>query len=334
MNDPPEVTIVMPVRNEARSIEETLRLVLDQEVDAPFEVVVADGRSTDDTRALVEAVAARDSRVRLVDNPAGGTPQALNRALEAARGRYLVRVDGHSAPPPGYVQRLLDHLRSGECDGAGGRKIAVGTSEFGRAVAAAHGSRFGIGDSRYHFGGAVEYVDHVPFGAYATELARRIGGWDETFVRNQDYEFDYRFVTAGGRLLLDPSISIDWNVRESPQRLAKQYYEYGYWRFRSLARHPSSLHARWLVPPTLATALAVGAATSWTRPGRLLLGAAATSYGAVLAVGAHTLAQDARWKPSRARSAAALACMHLPWGAGFALSAARYGAGALIRRLR
>jgi glycosyltransferase involved in cell wall biosynthesis len=325
----PEVTIVMPVRNEERALDATLDAVLAQDLAEPFEVVVAEGASTDGTRALLERRAAADPRIRLVDNPTGATAAALNRALEAARGRYLVRVDGHSLPPRDYVRRLVEHLRSGACEAAGGRKRAVGSGAFGRAVAEAHGSRFGIGDSKYHYSDRVELVDHVPFGAYLTGRARALGGWDEELVRNQDYEFDYRYGAAGGRILLDPSIVVDWQVRERPGALARQYYGYGFWKLRSLARHPGSLHLRWLVPPALVAALAGGAAASPTAPGRWLLTGAAGSYGAFLAAGSALLAR--RSGPAQApRLAAALAVMHLSWGAGFLASAA----AALLQALR
>jgi succinoglycan biosynthesis protein ExoA len=322
----PEVTVVVPARNEAHTIERTLHDVFEQDFDGELEVVVADGRSTDGTGEILARLAAGEPRLRIVDNAAGDTPAALNAALVAARGRWLVRIDGHSRVPPDYVRRLVEHLRSGACEGAGGRKVAVGRGPFGRAAAAAHGSRFGIGDSRYHFDGSPEYVDHVPFGAYTTDLARRIGGWNERFRRNQDYEFDYRYVEAGGRLLLDPRIEVEWGVRETPRALARQYCEYGSWRCRTLALHPGSLHARWLAPPLVVTVLAGSAALAWTRPGRRVFGVAGGAYLGFLATGAWQLAK--RTEPKLAPHAAlALACIHLPWGAGFALSAAR-----LLRR--
>jgi succinoglycan biosynthesis protein ExoA len=240
----PEVSIIMPVRNEASSLDATLVSVCSQATDASTEVIVVDDHSTDSTRSIIERWAAQDERVRLVINRSRGAANALNSGLEAARGRYIVRVDGHSNIPPDYVQALWDHMRSGACEGAGGQKHAVGEGAFGRAVAVAHGSRFGIGDSKYHYSQRQDLVDHIPFGAYVTERARAIGGWDEGLRPNEDYDFDFRYQKAGGRLLLDPTIVFDWRVRDTPARLAHQYYTYGRGKFKTLARHPSSLHLR------------------------------------------------------------------------------------------
>lgn len=333
MTEAPEVTIAIPIRNERDSIEATLESILQQRLQGSFEVVLSEGRSSDGTRDLIEALAAKEPRLRIVDNPSGATPSALNRALEAARGQFFVRVDGHSRIAPDYVERLVSLVRSGECDGAGGRKLAIGQGPFGQAVAAAHSSRFGIGDSEYHFAGARRYVDHVPFGAYRTDLAREIGGWNERLVRNQDFDFDYRFGLAGGRLLLDPSIVVEWNVRESLPRLLRQYFEYGFWKVQVWIGHPRSLHLRWLAPPGLVLALVLTAALSWTTPGLWALVAVAGAYGLFVATGAAVLALRTRLALFP-RLLVALASMHLAWGSGFVAGALRTALRGIGRRLR
>jgi glycosyltransferase involved in cell wall biosynthesis len=309
------VSIIMPVRNERRHIGAALDAALAQDIDAPIEVIVADGMSADGTRDVVAQRARADARVRLVDNPSGRTPSGLNAALAAAKGRYVVRLDGHTIAPPDYARRLVAHLVDGDCEAAGGIKHAVGTGAFGQAVAAAHGSRFGIGNSRHHYAGRPGPVDHIPHGAYDIAIARAIGGFAEDLVRNQDYDFDRRFAAMGGRIRFDPSISLDWHVRETPRALASQYAQYGYWKYVVLRRHPSSLHARWLAPPALVATLVASAALSPWRPARLVLGGTCGAYGGVLALGATVVGR--RSGRNRPRIGLALATMHLSWGAGF-----------------
>ena len=336
MNAGPEVSVIMPVRNEAASLDATLASVCSQATDAPMEVIVVDDHSTDSTPSIIERWMAQDERVRLVSDPGrGGISQALNRGLEAARGRYLVRVDGHSIVPPDYVQALLDHIRSGACEGAGGHAHAVGQGHFGRAVAAAHGSHFGIGDSKHHFTQRQQLIDHIPFGAYVTELARAIGGWDEELRTNEDYDFNFRYHRAGGRLLFDPAIVVDWRVRETPARLARQYHAYGSGKSRTLARHPSSLHLRWLVPPTLVVSLAAGILLSWTRTGRVFLAVVGGSYALFLVAGAMVLGSRVGMQLAP-HTALALGTMHLSWGTGFLVSAGKAALGRIpgLRRLR
>jgi succinoglycan biosynthesis protein ExoA len=126
--------------------------------------------------------------------------------------------------------------------------------------------------TKCHYSQRQELVDHIPFGAYVTELAHTIGGWDEGLRTNEDYVYNFRYQQAGGRLLFDPAIVVDWRVRVTPARLAHQYYAYGRGKFTTLVRHPSSLHLRWLAPPMLVVvSLAAGILLSWTTRGRVFL---------------------------------------------------------------
>jgi succinoglycan biosynthesis protein ExoA len=320
----PILTIIMPVRNERRSIEAALDAALAQDLDRAFEVVVADGMSDDGTREVLERRARDDPRLRVIENPARRTPSGLNAALDAARGRFVIRLDGHTFAPPDYATRLLVHLEGGEWDAAGGIKRAVGSGPFGRAVAAAHSSPFGVGNARHHYASRPGPIDHIPHGAYDLALARRIGGFSEDLVRNQDYDFDRRFAVAGGRILFDPTISLDWQVRSTPRALASQYAQYGYWKFEVLRRHPRSLNVRWLAPPSLVAGLAASALVSPWRPARRALPALALSYGAFVLLGGCSAARRAG-PASRGLTGAALATMQLAWGAGFLASAIERG---------
>lgn len=316
----PEITVIMPVRNEEAALETTLDDVLGQVVDVPFEVVVAEGGSADRTREILEERQLRDPRLRVVDNPHGGTPQALNCALRAAHGRYLVRVDGHARVPPNFVQTLVDHLRAGRCEAVGGLMRAVGVRPFGRAVAAVQRSRFGVGNAKHHYASEPTFVDHVAFPGYVTERVRALGGWDERFVRNQDYELDYRYLQAGNRILLDPSVSFEWKVRETVRAFGDQSFQYGWWKLRALVRHPSSLNLRWLVPPALVIVLGLGIGFSWTAPGRLLLVTALAAYGLFLLVASVVVARDTEWR-LLPRIALATVMLHFSWAIGFLASA-------------
>jgi succinoglycan biosynthesis protein ExoA len=319
--DAVETTIIVPVLNERPTIEAALDAALGQGLEiGSFEVIVVDGGSDDGTRQALDLRAAHDQRLRVLDNPEGGTPQALNIGLAAARGRYWVRLDGHSTFPSDFVGRLLEHLRAGRAEAAGGIVRGVGEGPFGRAAAAVQDSRFGVGNARHHYATAMSYIDHLSHGVYRMDLSRTIGGFDESLVRNQDYDFDYRYGLAGGRILLDASISFERSVRNSPGSLARQFHEYGYWKYVVLRRHPRSFHLRWLAPPVLVTSLSVGVGLSWTTGGRLLLGVVSTAYSATVAAAAVTLSRrgDGRNLP---HVAAAMITMHISWGSGFVRSA-------------
>jgi glycosyltransferase involved in cell wall biosynthesis len=312
----PLVTVIVPIRNEERDIERALRSVLAQEV-APeqLEIVVVDGMSSDGTREIVGRLAREDGRIRLVDNPGRRVPPALNRGLGEAKGRYLVRVDGHAWIPPDYVSRMLDHLEAGACEAVGGKLVCHADTGFGRAVATAMSSRLGVGGSRHHYLDRRELVDHVAFPGYPVEVLHRLGGWVESLSSNQDFELDWRLGDAGGRILYDPEIVGHYRCSETPRALARQYWRYGFWKVHVLRLHPRSLRARNLVPTTFVAVLATALAVLPARRGRALLGLVLGPYLLLVGLGAARLGGRCPW--SAARIAAALAIMHLSWGAGF-----------------
>jgi succinoglycan biosynthesis protein ExoA len=308
------VTVVIPARNEESFIRRCLDSVLAQD-HSDLQVLVVDGASSDDTVRIVREYMEGDPRVELLHNPDSIIPRSLNLALEAARSRWVVRVDAHASIPPGYVRTAVAHLRTGQWGGVGGRKDGVGVTPAGRAIAAAMGSRFGVGNSAYHYGTRTQVVEHVPFGAYPTALVRELGGWDERCVVNQDFEFDFRLRKHGYRLLFDPVLATNWHCRQSIPDLFRQYRRYG--RGKSLVSrlHPESTRLRHLTAPALVAYLAASGALALRHPAVSAV-AVCPYLVAVIAASAIT-APKLKDGPSRLWLPAAFAAMHIGWGIGF-----------------
>lgn len=308
------VTVVVPARNEEHAIGTCLDSILAQEGDLDLQVLVVDNASEDRTAQVVDEYRARDPRVEMVRHPRPSIPGALNAGLRAARGRWLVRVDAHATIPPGYVRRAIDHLRAGGFVGVGGRKDGVGETPAGRAIAAAHGSRFGVGNSLYHYGTRARPVDHVPFGAYPVAVLRELGGWNEHVEANEDYELDFRLRQRGYRLLFDPKLRIRWYCRQRIMDLFRQYRRYGRGKAAVTLLHPSSLRPRHLAPPILIVMLAGTAALAAFRP--ILAGALLLPYLAVLLAGSIVTAPKVGGAGAILRLPAAFVAMHVGWGLG------------------
>lgn len=319
------VSVVVPAYNEEASLGACLDAVLAQ--DHPvLQVVVVDGASEDRTAEVVQARMARDSRVELVQCSRQRIPASLNAGLARARGAWFVRVDAHSTIPPDYVRLAVERLREGRWGGVGGRKDAVGRTPAGRAIAVALGSRLGVGGSTYHHGTAVQEVDHVPFGAYPTELLRRLGGWDEGLEANEDFELDQRVRATGRPLLFDPRMVISWECRQSVPELWRQYHRYGRGKADVAVRHPRSLRGRHVLPPALVLYTAAAGLVAGRRPRSAVV--MVLPYAAVVVAESGRCARqlpaprEALWLP------AAFVTMHLAWGTGFL----RQASSALRRR--
>jgi succinoglycan biosynthesis protein ExoA len=308
------VTVIMPARNEEQAIGAALDSVLAQTY-RHLQFVVIDGGSTDRTRAIIEQRRAEDPRIEVVSNPIPNIPISLNLGLAAARGRWLVRVDAHSTVPPTYVADLVVRLREGTWAGVGGIKPGVGVTPAGRAIAAAMSSRFGVGNSLYHYATSEVEVDHLPFGAYPVDLLREAGGWDESLVANEDYELDYRLRQRGGRLLLDPSVVIAWHCRQSVPDLYRQYVRYGKGKADVAMLHPTSLSARHTVAPMLVAWLVLAAVRGRRHPGQAALMVAPYAAGVAVATRQtrDTLEDQDEW----IHLPGAFAAMHVGWGYGF-----------------
>jgi cellulose synthase/poly-beta-1,6-N-acetylglucosamine synthase-like glycosyltransferase len=323
----PRVTVIMPIRNEASFIERSLGAVLAQDYPGDrLEVLVADGRSTDATRERVEALARRrpEVAVAVVDNPGGIVPTGMNAAIARATGEVIVRVDGHTLVEPDYVRRSVEALRRTAADCAGGRMDPVSQGAFGRAVALATSSPFGVGGARFHYSPREEWVDTVYMGAWRREVFERVGGFDPEMVRNQDDELSYRIRERGGRILLDPTIRSHYHPRTTVRSLWRQYFQYGYWKVRVMQKHPLQMRARQFAPPALAAALAGLAVLAPFAPwARVALAVVAGAWAlAALAASLWTArrgdAASAPWLP------VVFAILHLSYGAGFLTGLIRF----------
>lgn len=309
------VSVVLPVRNEAGYIGATIDSVLGQDYPGPLEVIVADGMSTDGTRELVAMRAGADPRIRLIDNPGGRTPSGLNRAVAAAAGEVIVRCDGHSLLPVSYVQTAVRLLAETGAANVGGVQLAQGESPFSRAVGYAMSSPLGVGDARFHYGGKPGPVDTVYLGVFRRNAIEAVGLFDESLLRNQDYELNIRLRAARKVVYFDPQLAVVYRPRRSLFSLARQYYQYGKWKRRVVRMHPASLRLRQLAPPLLVVALIASAAQvlgPWPRLGWVVPGPYAAALIATTA-----------YEVTRRRDLAALLLpaavitMHLSWGCGF-----------------
>jgi glycosyltransferase involved in cell wall biosynthesis len=231
----PLVSVIVPCRNEARFIGGCLRSILGSDYSRRrLEVIVADGRSDDGTRSILNHFAALDSRLRLIDNPEQTTPFALNRAIAAAQGEIVIRFDAHAVMPPDYIRRCVDLLESTGADNAGGaiRTVAQPGGLFAGPIVEALSSRFGVGNSQFRTCSGergARPADTVFGGCWRRELFSRVGGFNERLARSQDIEFNLRVARAGGRIMLDPQIVCDYYARANLLSFAAHNFSNGVW---------------------------------------------------------------------------------------------------------
>ena len=318
-----DVSVLVPVRNEAPGIRDSVSAMLAQRFGGSVEFLFMDGGSRDGTSAILDELAAEDPRVRVIDNPHGGIPQALNIGLRHARGRFVARMDAHTVYPPDYLETGVDWLESGRADWVAGPQLAHGVNTWSRRIAYALGSRLGIGAASFRRAELAAFEADSGFtGVWRAETLERLGGWDEAWAVNEDGELAARVREAGGRIMCVPHMAARWIPRRSLRGLVAQYWRYGQYREKTCLHHPSSMRRSQLLPPALVLATAASVVpTPAARPARLVVAA----Y--VLALTAETLRLAGRGVPARDAGAlpVVFVSIHLAWGGGFLLGCLRFG---------
>lgn len=319
----PKVSVIVPCYNEQSTIRLLLTALYEQTFPrAEMEVILADGMSTDGTRAEISAFQKDfpDLDVRVVDNTLRNIPSGVNRAIEAACGEIILRSDAHSKPYPDYVENSVKALEAGCGDNVGGVwEIHPGAQTWtAESIAAAAAHKLGVGDAMYRLAAQASEVDTVPFGSFRRSLIEKIGPYNESLLTNEDYEFNARIRKSGGRVWLDPSIRSIYFARSTFMELMRQYWRYGYWKWRMLRHFPDTLRWRQALPPLFVLSL-IGLAlisalvpiVSW-----LLIAEIALYFFVLLIAGIHASLKQR--KPYLLFGLPlAISVMHTSWGSGF-----------------
>jgi len=335
------VSVIVPCRNERAHIATFCDGVGAQALPGGWEleVLIADGMSDDGTREQLQALCATDARLRMLDNPQRIVSTGLNRAIAAARGEVIVRMDVHTTYASDYVAQCLAALQSTGASCVGGAWRPVGEGWPTAAIVRAFASRFGSG------GAASRQVDHsgpvdtVYLGAWRRDELQRLGGFDEALVRNQDDELNLRIVRGGGTVWQSAAIRSWYTPRASFAALFRQFFQYGYWKVPVIRKHRLPASPRHLAPFAFVLLLALLAlAAPWLAPAAWALAGLVTLYAAAALGNAALLATPPRQPRDTLGIAWSFACMHFGYGLGFAggvldVLVLRRGPGAAVTRL-
>jgi succinoglycan biosynthesis protein ExoA len=313
------LSVVLPCKNEVATIEQVLDDLANQSLTEVFEVVIADGLSNDGTREVL----ARFSPVnlpyhlRVVDNPSETVSSGLNVAVAEAGGEYIVRLDAHCRVPSEYLELLMNALRKPGHDivGPTTRYIPGAVTPVAAEIALALNTRLGNGGtpSRVNLREAVRVV-HTVMGCYRREVWEVIGGYDESLLTNEDFDFDYRANLQGFSVWSLPRPQYLAVARPSIRALLRQRFRYGYWKWQVLKRHPRSLRVRQFIPLAVTAGIIMALTLSFWLPELLTLPLA---YGLILCLYSANLSIRESSRPCWWRLSLIYAVIHLVWGSGF-----------------
>ena len=317
----PLVTVAMPCFNEEGYIEACIESVQQQDYPADrIEILVADGRSTDRTREVLERLATADPRIRVIDNPDRLQAAGMNRMITAARGDVVVRMDVHCEYAPDYISACVEVMRRTGADNVGGAQRARARTRFQRALCAALDSPLGVGGAAYRSPDREGVVDTVFLGAFRRAVFDTIGMYDPRAITNEDAELNQRLLDAGGTIYLSRDIQVHYYPRDSFRTLARQYFRYGLGRARTLIKHRRLPTVRPMLPFFMVVG---GSALLATWPLQPFTVPALGSYALVTAVEAVRVGRKAGWSAVPIVWAI-FPTLHVAHGLGFGYGAARY----------
>lgn len=322
------VSVIVPCYNEEKNIGFLLDALNQQTYPHELiEIIIIDGLSTDQTLSVIndEKVKFHKISIKVLTNPQKNIPSAVNIGIRNGSGDIIIRMDAHSIPDPNYIKFCVEDLNNGLGSNVGGRWIIIPGSEskMGRCIAIAASHPFGVGDAKYRYSSEPGFVDTVPFGAYSRALVDEIGFFNENLMANEDYEFNVRIRNSGKKIYFDPRIKTQYIARDSIMSLAKQYWRYGYWKFRMLRKYPDTLRWRQAIPPIFVAGIislilvAIFFPLVW-----FLLSTIILLYVLILCLGTLSVIKIKTESFCLFGTPIAIVIMHFSWGLGFIYSLA------------
>ena len=319
----PSSLIVIPCLNEATHIGTLLDQLRPAAQRLGARIIVADGGSTDGTLAIVEQIAAKDSRVILLHNKRRIQSAAINLAIGTfgEDADYLIRIDAHGGYPDDYCDRLLEEALATSADSVVVSMLTSGSGAVQKSVAAAQNSKLGTGGSKHRHLSAGEWVDHGHHALMRISAFGAVGGYDETFSHNEDAELDYRLRRAGYKIWMSGKTRMVYYPRASLKGLYFQYLGYGRGRAKNVLKHRVIPKVRQMVPLAVfpVVLLAAFSFVHWIAAVPLLVWAAVClGYGLVTAI--------RQRNADIALAGVSAMVMHFGWSVGFWLQLLGLGA--------
>ena len=231
-----KLSVIIPCYNAAGTIAAQLEALANQHWSEPWEVIIANNRSTDDTRAIVERYRGRISNLRVVDaSERQGQPYALNTGVAAARGESVAFSDADDEIAPGWVTAMGEALSTYEFVACRVDDEKLNSPESRRMRG--NNQREGIQKYRYP-----PYLPHAGGGTIGVRrrLLQAFGGFDETLPYLHDTDLCWRLQRAGTELHFVPEAVLHIRYRDnirSIYRQARNFGEYNvilYKRYRPL----------------------------------------------------------------------------------------------------
>ncbi len=259
-----KVSIVIPARNEENFLPKCLASIQAQTYPHDYlELVLVNSASEDGTQKIMEDFAQNsDIATKIVQNPRGDTPMALNAGYKNSTGDLILHIIAHATIEPDHIERAVKILHEKNADGVGGRIVTIGSglnTFWDGGISAALESPFAIGNAKARISSKEGWIDNPMLTLYRRDVFDRFGYMDERLTRNQDYEFHQRCYAGGAKFWFEPSLKVRYRNRPNLRQLWRQYFNAAKWRTFMLGEHFGAVHIRHLIPPIFVLSIFISA---------------------------------------------------------------------------
>jgi glycosyltransferase involved in cell wall biosynthesis len=238
------ISVVVAVRNEVNHIQDCLQSLFTQDYQEPYEVIVVDGMSTDGTYEKLTRLQ-EQYRFVLLKNEKFNAAAGRNIGINNSTGEIIAFIDGDAIAATDWLKQIQTTFEHTDAVGVGGPDLLPpGSSRTARMIgyvmtsAFARGGRFN--PSTQHTTSEEEkYVYHIPTCNLALErdVFTIVGLFDESFVKGQDLELNYRIVTTGHKLLYSPNIKVVHHRKQYIKDFSKQIYKWAKAKVAIIKKH-------------------------------------------------------------------------------------------------
>lgn len=244
------VSVIVPLYNEEKYVRQFIDSLIEQSYDrSNMEWILVDGNSSDNTVPIIKSyMELNEYPIILLNNEKRKTPYALNKAIETAKGRYIIRLDAHAKFYPDYIEKCVYYLENTDADNVGGVAETESSGFVGNAIAQMVSTKFGVGGSDFRIGNSNKYVDTVPFGAFRREVFDKVGLFDTRLLRSEDNDMNSRIRAAGGKIWLSDEIRFKYYSRTTVSGILKMGMQNGNALFRTFKVNRKAMSLRHFIP--------------------------------------------------------------------------------------
>jgi cellulose synthase/poly-beta-1,6-N-acetylglucosamine synthase-like glycosyltransferase len=227
-----KLSIVVPAYNAANTVAGCIRALLDLCLSEPYEIILVDDGSTDNTAQIVESFG---PGVCVLRQPHRGAAAARNAGVQMARGDIILFTDADCEPVREWAETLANAIRGG-ADGAKGTYRTRQRGVVARFVQAEY-------ESKYRHMEKLEHIDFIDTysAAYRRQALLDTGGFNEQLAVDEDQELSFRLAEAGKRLVYVPEAVVYHRHVTSPVDYFRRKFRIGYWKAFVGAMHPERM---------------------------------------------------------------------------------------------